>query len=126
MTITKTGKDPARILVKKGSEQWEVTEDELEKLPANVRPLVEEMLGRRLGIEPFRIEVGPPEAPRRLRLRSDEPGQEEGRIETRLKKLESRLEKLLERLDERGTPQEKGESAGEQEPDEKEEKTERN
>jgi len=45
VSITKNGKDPAKIVVKKGDEKWEVTEDNLEKLPPDVRPHVEKMLG---------------------------------------------------------------------------------
>lgn len=46
IAITKSGKDPARITVKKDGQTWEVTEKELDKLPPAVRPHVERMLGR--------------------------------------------------------------------------------
>jgi len=46
VTITRSGDEPAKIVVKKDDETWEVTEDELDKLPAEVRPHVERMLGR--------------------------------------------------------------------------------
>ena len=44
--ISKEGDQPAKIAVKRGDEKWEVTEKELDKLPADVRPHVERMLGR--------------------------------------------------------------------------------
>lgn len=43
--ISKEGDQPAKIVVKRGDEKWEVTEKELDKLPADVRPHVERMLG---------------------------------------------------------------------------------
>jgi hypothetical protein len=44
--ISKEGDQPAKIVVKRGDEKWEVTEKELDKLPADVRPHVERMLGQ--------------------------------------------------------------------------------
>ncbi len=44
--ITRSGGDPAKITVKRGEESWDVTEKELDKLPEDVRPHVERMLGR--------------------------------------------------------------------------------
>lgn len=44
ITITKQGKEPAKIAVTRGDEKWEVTEGELGKLPADLRPHVEWML----------------------------------------------------------------------------------
>ena len=46
INITKAGNEPAKIVVNRGNEKWEVTEKELDKLPADVRPYVEQMLGR--------------------------------------------------------------------------------
>jgi hypothetical protein len=42
--ITRTGSEPAKIVVERGKERWEVTEKELDKLPADVRAHVERML----------------------------------------------------------------------------------
>lgn len=44
--ISKSGDEPASIEVQRGEESWNLTEDELEKLPEDVRPFVERMLGR--------------------------------------------------------------------------------
>ncbi len=45
ISISKSGKQPAKISVKKGHIKWDVTEKELDKLPEDVRPHVERMLG---------------------------------------------------------------------------------
>jgi len=46
IVVSKEGNQPAKINVKQGDRKWEVTEKELDKLPAGVRPHVEHMLGR--------------------------------------------------------------------------------
>ena len=44
--INKHGKEPAEIEVKKGEQTWTVKENEMDKLPKDVRPHVEGLLGR--------------------------------------------------------------------------------
>ncbi len=46
IVITRTGKTPAKIEVRKGEQTWMVAEDELDKLPEDVRGAVQGMLGR--------------------------------------------------------------------------------
>ena len=46
VAITKEGNEPAKITVQRGNDKWEITEKDLDKLPADVRPFVEQMLGR--------------------------------------------------------------------------------
>ena len=46
IVVSKAGDRPAKITVKQGDRKWEITEKELDKLPADVRPHVERMLGR--------------------------------------------------------------------------------
>ncbi len=46
ITITREGKNAAKISVKRDAGSWEVTEEKLGELPDDVRPLVEGMLGR--------------------------------------------------------------------------------
>lgn len=46
IVVSKEGDQPAKINVKRGNERWELTEKELEKLPPDVRPHVDRMLGR--------------------------------------------------------------------------------
>lgn len=49
ITISKHGDQPAQITVKQDGQKWEVTEEELDKLPKDIRPHVERMLGRVVG-----------------------------------------------------------------------------
>ncbi len=49
VTITKQGDQPAKIKVTRGDQKWELTEDELDKLPDDVRPHIERMLGPIVG-----------------------------------------------------------------------------
>jgi membrane-associated protease RseP (regulator of RpoE activity) len=58
VSITRTNNEPAKISVKRGKESWDVTENELDKLPEDIRPGVKAMLNNNASI--------------RLRLR--EPG----------------------------------------------------
>ncbi len=47
ITITREGKQPAKILVERKqqeAEKWEITEDKLQELPNDLRPVVEQML----------------------------------------------------------------------------------
>ncbi len=46
VTITKTGKKPAQIVVKQGKQQWEAGENELAKLPEAARSYVEQLLAQ--------------------------------------------------------------------------------
>jgi len=52
VAITKQADAPAKISVQRGDQKWEVTEKELDKLPDDVRPHVQRMLGH----VPARIE----------------------------------------------------------------------
>ena len=45
ITITRSGEQPAKIVVKKSGQKWEVTDKELGKLPKDVRAHVEQILG---------------------------------------------------------------------------------
>jgi len=46
ISVTKENDGPAKIVVKRDEETWEVTEDALDELPKDVRPMVERFLGR--------------------------------------------------------------------------------
>jgi hypothetical protein len=61
ITISKQGASPAKIVVTRDHDKWEVSEGELGKLPADLRPHVEAMLRH-----PFRARILPePPEPRR-------------------------------------------------------------
>jgi len=99
VAVSKAGDHPAKISVRRGDEKWELTEKELDKLPADVRPYVEQMLGR----GPFglvgniRAFASPTASGRNV---FDQPlpgsGQLEGRIEKRLDEMNQRIDKLFQ------------------------------
>ncbi len=101
ISVTRSGKQPAKIVVKRDKDQWEVTEKELDKLPADVRPHVERMLGRgaNAGYYLFKDGLsnlpGPPRAG--LPLPEVRP---DVRLEKRMEALERRLDQLHKTLDE--------------------------
>lgn len=45
ITITRKADGPAEIVVKRNNDTWELTEDDLDKLPPDIRPHVAQMLG---------------------------------------------------------------------------------
>jgi len=98
VTVTRSGDDPAKIVVKRGDETWEVTEDELDKLPDDVRPHVERMLGR----------TPPPKGPKGrsgdFDFVPEWPGlrwqfRPEGPLEQRMEEMSRRIEELRKSLD---------------------------
>ncbi len=46
ISVRKEGRKPAKIEVSRGEEKWEVSEESLDKLPEDVRPHVDRMLGK--------------------------------------------------------------------------------
>jgi len=48
VTVTRQHEGPAKITVEKDGQKWEVTEEELEQLPKDLRPAVKGMLGGRV------------------------------------------------------------------------------
>jgi len=53
MIITRHGSEPAKIVVEKGDKRYEATEKELDKLPADIRQLVEMQLRPMFGGHPI-------------------------------------------------------------------------
>ena len=99
--INKTGQEPAKIVVARGEEKWELTDnpEQLAKLPDDLRPAVEAMLG--MGLPPFQVRVPGPEdgAARPRSLPPGGTGEKTGPdVEQRLKEVEQRLEKLMHAL----------------------------
>ena len=102
IVISKEGDQPAKIVVKRGDEKWEVTEKELDKLPADVRPHVERMLGRGLmgivGGVPSLNGIGGGATSLNF-----EPGLSSfDRMEKRLDEMDRRMDKLLKAVEEMG------------------------
>ena len=64
--LQKSGRDPARIRVKRGDEEWDISEKEVEKIPEEIRPHVRRYLGQGpslifspVAVEDRVIRVGP-------------------------------------------------------------------
>jgi len=98
VSITRSGDDPAKIVVQRGDEKWEVTEDDLDKLPDDVRPHVERMLGR----------TPPPGGPKGwsgdFDFVPEWPGprwqvRPEGGLEKRMEEMNRRIDELRKSLD---------------------------
>lgn len=106
ITIHKEGKQPAKINVTRGGEKWEVTENELDKLPADVRPHVERLLGRgpHVMADQFQffdfVPDWPPAATPESPAAPKQAAPAEGRMEKRLESLERRLDQMRKTLDE--------------------------
>jgi len=117
ISISKEGDRPLKIVVKRGEEQWEVTEKELDKLPSDIRRYVEQMshwmvLGLGRGPEGIRGAIRfddpidehfTPEALDRedmLPPKEWPRGSLENRLEKRLEAMERRMEKMTRAIDE--------------------------
>jgi len=90
ISVTKQGDQPAKIVVNRGDEKWEITEDEIDKLPPDIRPHVERMLGRVPKLD-FRV-LGPDRIVRPLPL----PGADA--LERRIDQMGRQLEELRRSL----------------------------
>ena len=101
VVISKEGDQPIKIVVKQGDKKWEVTEKELDKLPADIRPHVERLLGRGpLGVVgglsafDFVPEVDSPNAEGAPMPPLD------GRLEKRLNEMNHRIDKMMKAMEE--------------------------
>jgi hypothetical protein len=111
VTITRSGDEPVKIVVKRGDETWEITGDQLQKLPEEIRPHIERMLGRaaaRRAAKP-----GSPDQKRRSYEFDFVPdwrpphweGWQEGRLEKRLEEMNRVIDELRKSIEElRGKP----------------------
>jgi|GEM_PF-3562709 len=110
ITITRKGKQPAKIVVTRDDETWELTEDNLDQLPKEIRGFVDRSLGRlRVSLSPYleQLRSRLPEAPagdghpaaRRLKKQANRAVERtEDLLEHRLNRLTKRLEKLEKQL----------------------------
>jgi hypothetical protein len=108
VVISKEGDQPAKIVVRRGAEKWEVTEQNLDKLPADVRTHIEGMLGRgAMGFvgAPLPLqEMGPEsgvEKRRAPKAGAPAPARSDWfeRMEKRLDEMNGRLDKLFEEVE---------------------------
>lgn len=109
VTISKHGKEPAKISVKQGEQSWDVTEDKLNELPDAVRLPVERMLGRnRFGVNILEEDRGGPrnwrELPRprasvRTETRGDSTDEADLRFERQIEEMRAQLRQLQQAVD---------------------------
>ena len=57
VSINKQDDSPSKIVVKHEDKTWEITEDELDELPADIQAHVQRMLGRGSGVTPLRLKA---------------------------------------------------------------------
>jgi membrane-associated protease RseP (regulator of RpoE activity) len=103
VSVTKQGKSPAKIVVTRDKDKWEVSENELDKLPADLRPHVEAMVHDVLarGLSKGRLPglSGVPVPPRSRADRMEhQPGA--GIAAESSRPVEKQLEEMNRRLDE--------------------------
>lgn len=107
VTISKENEGPAKIEVRRGEEKWNVTENELSKLPEELRGPIGGMLGGgAMPAERIRIAPGAPEGARRDM--QDELEQMRRQIET----LQRQMKELQRPADEQPKPPAKKGKAG--------------
>jgi hypothetical protein len=114
VVITKTGAQPAKIVVKQDGQSWEATEDELDELPEKILPHVEQMLGRMPG--PWIARMPVPGDLQRFDITSDwtHPAHLKEYMEEHFEKVHAklgRLDRLFEKMqggDSDGATGEKG------------------
>jgi hypothetical protein len=118
ITIVKQGDEPAKITVKRDDKTWEVTEKELDKLPADVRPHVDAMLGRTVLGTPVPFSGNVMFGPRATPGSGVQPGATfnmpvppamnwpqpfsgglEARIEKRFEEMNQRMDKLMQMME---------------------------
>lgn len=99
--INKTGSQPAKIVVTRGEEKWELSDDpkEITKLPEDLRPAVQAMLGHTHSPFEVRIpgehETGTDE---KSAAKDNAGSQRERDLEKRMRQLEAHVDQLLKEL----------------------------
>jgi len=121
ITVIKEGDQPAKITVKRDNDKWELTEKDLDKLPADVRPYVDTMLGRgvfgiidrRLAVPGAALPGAMPPSVGTFNLRVPTPnmmsmqpfpGGLDARIEKRFEEMNRRMDKLFRMMEEMSQP----------------------
>ncbi len=97
ISVTREGAKPATIVVRRGDQKWEIAENELDTLPADIRPYAERMLGR--GPNQIMAEslVRPPVAQTVPSPSSIAP---QARLDKQLDEMRQQIEQLRKTLDE--------------------------
>jgi serine protease Do len=111
VVVSKQGEQPAKITVQRGDKTWDLSEKELDQLPADIRPFVDQMLGRTVfgpfapsgiagavpGLAQWPQSRGPEQPPQVQPF----PGIGTGdrRLQDRLDEIDRRLERLFRAVD---------------------------
>jgi len=108
VSITKTNSEPARIKVQRGKDTWEVTADEIDSLPEDLRPGIRDMLNRD-GAAAIRLQLN--EVPQKIgssvqRLsrgaqifRRDRASQSGQKVDIDVKELAEQIRRLTEKVE---------------------------
>ncbi|MDX1962956.1 MAG: PDZ domain-containing protein [Pirellulales bacterium] len=112
ITITRVGDEPAKITVKRDDKTWELTDKELDKLPEDIRPHVQHMLGRqnpqlmlfdKFAPRDFLIQAVPPNGAPQAGLRVELP---EGlnqlhnaQIQRQMEQMQAQLKAMQEEME---------------------------
>jgi membrane-associated protease RseP (regulator of RpoE activity) len=104
VTVSKQGDQPAKITVKRGEQEWETTENQLQKLPDDVRPYVNRMLGRGAlglaGVERALERAAESAAHKPPAAGKGASGPSfEDRVEQQLEALNRRIDKIMQSLE---------------------------
>jgi membrane-associated protease RseP (regulator of RpoE activity) len=103
ISISKSGDQPAQITVRKDGKEWKITEKELDKLPADVRPSVERMLsGVTIQTGPNVFNFGPkvappPGTPRRPAGKTLPPGVLHQQLQQQMDDMNRRMDEIQKR-----------------------------
>ena len=100
VTITKKGSHPAHISVERGKDKWDLSEKDLDKLPADVRPFVERMLGHNMiwmgGMNALDFV---PDASQPSRMHAAPSSDLDPRIEQRFNEMNRRMDRLFKMME---------------------------
>jgi hypothetical protein len=99
LRIEKNDQGPAHIHVQRGDERWEVTEDNLDALPEDLRPVVEGMLSGSRGHLPrfFFRDRGDDRRQPRFSPGPTPPG--DSRVEQQMNEMSLRIKELQEAIE---------------------------
>lgn len=98
--IDRNNDKPATVKVKRGSKSWELTEKDLDKLPADIRPIVESQLNGGRGIQGIvapRL-PGLPTRPRQVARPPAAPRADEQKVQDRFDGLELQMKELQDAI----------------------------
>lgn len=97
--VDRNGDEPAKIKVKRGSKTWDLTESDLDKLPADIRPLVESQLNGGGGFQALMAPRMPQMPNRPLLHRPAVPQPKDEKVQERFNGLELQMKELKDAIE---------------------------